>query len=246
MPVSADVPEIEYKEIKMKKKKSTIMPISLVTVADQNAVISEQYRTIRSNIQFSAVDHELNTVVVTSSGPGEGKSTTAANLAVVFANSGKKVLLVDADLRKPSVALTFQLPNVMGLSNLLGNKDKESQVSEYITKSNVENLWLMTSGPKPPNPSEMLASKRMEELTEQLKEVYDLIIFDMPPVATVTDAQILAAKTDGTLLVIRERKTKKQELMKAKELLNIAKANILGVVYNGAQSNHELNYYYYQ
>ncbi|WP_165004788.1 MULTISPECIES: CpsD/CapB family tyrosine-protein kinase [unclassified Enterococcus] len=230
----------------MKKKKSTIMPISLVTVADQNAVISEQYRTIRSNIQFSAVDHELNTVVVTSSGPGEGKSTTAANLAVVFANSGKKVLLVDADLRKPSVALTFQLPNVMGLSNLLGNKDKESQVSEYITKSNVENLWLMTSGPKPPNPSEMLASKRMEELTEQLKEVYDLIIFDMPPVATVTDAQILAAKTDGTLLVIRERKTKKQELMKAKELLNIAKANILGVVYNGAQSNHELNYYYYQ
>lgn len=98
-------------------KKNTILPVSLLSITDKNAMVSEQYRTIRSNIQFASVDRELKTMVVTSSGPGEGKSTTAANLAVVFANSGKRVLLVDADLRKPSVALTFQLPNVNGLSN---------------------------------------------------------------------------------------------------------------------------------
>ncbi|MBO0461277.1 CpsD/CapB family tyrosine-protein kinase [Enterococcus sp. DIV1298c] len=224
-------------------KKNTILPVSLLSITDKNAMISEQYRTIRSNIQFASVDRELKTMVVTSSGPGEGKSTTAANLAVVFANSGKRVLLVDADLRKPSVALTFQLPNVNGLSNFLG--DREGRAENYYHQSSVENMWVMTSGPKPPNPSELLDSKRMEEVIEQLKSLFDLIIFDLPPIATVTDAQILAAKTDGTLLVVRERKTVKQELIKAKELLTIAQATILGVVYNGAKKNAEFNYYYY-
>lgn len=224
-------------------KKNTILPVSLLSITDKNAMVSEQYRTIRSNIQFASVDRELKTMVVTSSGPGEGKSTTAANLAVVFANSGKRVLLVDADLRKPSVALTFQLPNVNGLSNFLG--DREGRTESYYHTSSVENLWVMTSGPKPPNPSELLDSKRMEEVIEQLKAVFDLIIFDLPPIATVTDAQILAAKTDGTLLVVRERKTMKQELIKAEELLSIAQATILGVVYNGAKKNADFNYYYY-
>lgn len=227
----------------MAKKKSKVEPVSLVAIADQNSTITEQYRTIRSNIQFTSVDKELRTMVVTSSGPSEGKSTTAANLAVVFANSGKRVLLVDADLRKPTVALTFQIPNARGLSNLLG--DRESDSKDYAQKTSIENLWVMPSGPKPPNPSEMLGSKRMEEVITELTQEFDLIIFDMPPVATVTDAQILAAKTDGTLLVVRERQTKKQNLIKAYDLLKIAKANILGVVYNAAKKGDDSSYYYY-
>lgn len=227
----------------MAKKKSKVEPVSLVSIADQNSTVTEQYRTIRSNIQFTSVDKELRTMVITSSGPSEGKSTTAANLAVVFANSGKRVLLVDADLRKPTVALTFQIPNARGLSNLLG--DRESDSKDYAQKTSIENLWVMPSGPKPPNPSEMLGSKRMEEVITELTQEFDLIIFDMPPVATVTDAQILAAKTDGTLLVVRERQTKKQNLIKAYDLLKIAKANILGVVYNAAKKGDDSSYYYY-
>ncbi|STP30550.1 capsular exopolysaccharide family protein [Enterococcus durans] len=208
-----------------------IMPVSLISVADQTATIPEQYRAIRSNIQF------------TSSGPGEGKSTTSANLAVVFANSGKKVLLVDADLRKPSVALTVHLSNINGLTNLLGSKEKDIQ--ECIVETMIDNLWVMTSGPKPPNPSEMLDSKRMMDIIAELKKQYDLIIFDTPPVASVTDAQILSAKTDGVVLVVRERKTIKKDLLKAKKLLAIAKANILGIVYNGVKKSSEYDYYYY-
>lgn len=227
----------------MSKKKSKVEPVSLVAIADQNSTITEQYRTIRSNIQFTSVDKELQTMVVTSSGPSEGKSTTSANLAVVFANSGKRVLLVDADLRKPTVALTFQIPNVRGLSNLLGDRTAGSK--DYAQTTIIDNLWVMPSGPKPPNPSEMLGSKRMEEVIMELSQEFDLIIFDMPPVATVTDAQILAAKTDGTLLVVRERQTKKQNLVKAYDLLRIAKANILGVVYNAAKKADDSSYYYY-
>ncbi|MEW7917789.1 CpsD/CapB family tyrosine-protein kinase [Enterococcus avium] len=227
----------------MSKKKSKVEPVSLVAIADQNSTITEQYRTIRSNIQFTSVDKELQTMVVTSSGPSEGKSTTSANLAVVFANSGKRVLLVDADLRKPTVALTFQIPNVRGLSNLLGDRTADSK--DYAQTTIIDNLWVMPSGPKPPNPSEMLGSKRMEEVIAELTQEFDLIIFDMPPVATVTDAQILAAKTDGTLLVVRERQIKKQNLVKAYDLLRIAKANILGVVYNAAKKADDSSYYYY-
>lgn len=226
----------------MAKKNKGTNSVALITISEPTAVISEQYRTIRSNIQFASVDKELKTIVITSSGPGEGKSTTSANLAVTFARSGKKVLLVDADLRKPTVALTFKLANTYGLSTMLG--DRNADPANCIQESGMENLWVLTSGPKPPNPSEVLDSKRMLELIEQFKQQFDLIIFDMPPVATVTDAQILASKTDGTLLVVRERTTSKQSLAKAKDLLRIANANVLGVVYNAAKNSEE-NYYYY-
>lgn len=226
----------------MAKKNKSTSSVALITISEPTAVVSEQYRTIRSNIQFASVDKELKTLVITSSGPGEGKSTTSANLAVTFARSGKKVLLVDADLRKPTVALTFKLANTNGLSTLLG--DRDADLSSYVQESGMDNLCVLTSGPKPPNPSEVLDSNRMLEVIEEFKKQYDLIIFDMPPVATVTDAQILASKTDGTLLVVRERTTSKQSLAKAKDLLRIANANILGVIYNAAKNTEE-NYYYY-
>jgi capsular exopolysaccharide synthesis family protein len=227
----------------MTKRSKENAPVSLISLADKRSTVAEQYRAIRSNILFSAVDKELKTIIVTSSGPSEGKSTSAVNLAIVFADTDRRVLLVDADLRKPTIAVSFQQSNSEGLSSLL--RDRTANLNKFVVESGIPNLSLLPSGPKPPNPSEMLASNRMEEIMREMKEQYDVILFDMPPVVTVTDAQIMAAKADGTLLVARERKTQKQSFMKAQHLLTLAKANILGVVYNGAKQANEAGYYYY-
>ncbi|MBO0471103.1 CpsD/CapB family tyrosine-protein kinase [Enterococcus sp. DIV0242_7C1] len=224
------------------QKKQKTKAVSLITLADKSSPISEQYRTIRTNIQYAMIDRDLKTLVVTSSGPSEGKSTTSANLAIVFANSGKRVLLVDADMRKPTVAKTFSLDNVRGLSTLLGSR--EVVLHQVVQSSGIDNLFLMTSGPKPPNPSELLDSRRMEELIQDLKQQYDLVIFDMPPVVAVTDAQIVSSKSDGTILVVRENVSKRDSLLKAKSLLELVDANILGVVYNGSKSITDQGYYY--
>lgn len=216
--------------------------VSLITLADKASPISEQYRTIRTNIQYAMVDRDIKTLVVTSSGPSEGKSTTSANLAIVFANSGKRVLLVDADMRKPTVAKTFSINNFQGLSTLLGSR--EVSIGSVVQSTEIPNLAIMPSGPKPPNPSELLASNRMLELIEEIKNQYDLVIFDMPPVVVVTDAQIIASKTDGTILVVRENVTKRASLLKAKHLLEIVDTSILGVVYNGAKNVSDQSYYY--
>lgn len=224
------------------QKKQKTKAVSLITLADKSSPISEQYRTIRTNIQYAMVDRDLKTLVVTSSGPSEGKSTTSANLAIVFANSGKRVLLVDADMRKPTVAKTFSLDNIRGLSTLLGSR--ETVLHQVVQPSGVDNLFLMTSGPKPPNPSELLASRRMEELMSELKQQYDLVVFDMPPIVAVTDAQIVSSKSDGTILVVRENVSKRDSLLKAKSLLELVDANILGVVYNGSKNIADQGYYY--
>ncbi|MEI5989604.1 hypothetical protein A5881_001097 [Enterococcus termitis] len=224
------------------QKKQKTKAVSLITLADKSSPISEQYRTIRTNIQYAMVDRDLKTLVITSSGPSEGKSTTSANLAIVFANSGKRVLLVDADMRKPTVAKTFALDNIRGLSTLLGSR--ETMLHQVVQSSGVDNLFVMTSGPKPPNPSELLDSRRMKELILELKQQYDLVIFDMPPVVAVTDAQIVSSKTDGTILVVRENVSKRDSLLKAKSLLEMVDANILGVVYNGSKNISDQGYYY--
>jgi capsular exopolysaccharide synthesis family protein len=210
---------------------------------DPSSPVSEQYRTIRTNIQFaSSVDYKLQTLVVTSSGPSEGKSTTSANLAVVFAKSGQKVLLVDADMRKPTVFKTFQLTNEIGLSTVLSTS---KNIDEAAQKTSIENLSVLTSGPKPPNPSELLGSMRMDQVIKEARNLYDIVIFDMPPIVAVTDAQIMASKVDGTLLVVRENVTKKESVTKAKELLHLVNARVLGVVYNGAEQSKDQGYYYY-
>jgi capsular exopolysaccharide synthesis family protein len=184
----------------------------------------------------------LQTLVVTSSGPSEGKSTTSANLAVVFAKSGQKVLLVDADMRKPTVFKTFQLTNEIGLSTVLSTS---KNIDEAAQKTSIENLSVLTSGPKPPNPSELLGSMRMDQVIKEARNLYDIVIFDMPPIVAVTDAQIMASKVDGTLLVVRENVTKKESVTKAKELLHLVNARVLGVVYNGAEQSKDQGYYYY-
>ncbi|KML41358.1 CpsD/CapB family tyrosine-protein kinase [Cytobacillus firmus] len=214
----------------------------LVTKNDPKSPISEQYRTIRTNIQFSSVDEEIRTIMVTSSGPGEGKSTTTANLAVVFAQQGKRVLLVDADLRKPTVHYTFNLMNTSGLTSVLTN---QMTLMESVKAIDMKNLFILPSGPIPPNPSELLGSKAMDYFMNAALEEFDIILFDTPPVLAVTDAQILSNKCQGTILVAGSGKAEKEQLVKTKELLEAAKGKLLGVVLNNKKMKESQHYYYY-
>lgn len=229
----------------MVRKRNQSRPASkvrhLITKLNPKSPISEQYRTVRTNLQFASVDKELHSILVTSSGPGEGKSMTTANLAVVYAQQGKKVLLIDADLRKPTVHYTFRLDNLSGLSNVLVG---ENTLNEAITRSDVDNLDIISSGPIPPNPSELLGSRKMESLLKDAMMAYDMVIFDTPPVLAVTDAQILANIVDGSLLVVRSKQTEMEAATKAKEALEPAKAKLLGTILNDREKK-ESNYHYY-
>ncbi|HJF19094.1 MAG TPA: CpsD/CapB family tyrosine-protein kinase [Enterococcus columbae] len=231
------------KEKNKKNQNSVTKPVNLITLLNPNSPISEQYRTIRTNLQFAVSgDEKLRSIVVVSSGPGEGKSTSAANLAVVFAQAGKRVLLVDADMRKPTVHKTFGLSNEAGLSTLISG---QAPVQELVATTEIDRLSVLVSGPTPPNPAELLNSRRMNQIIEEMYHYFDLVIFDLPPVLTVADGLIMAAKTDGTVLVVREDKTSKEGAIEAKRRLQGAKARILGAIYNGASQSAESDYYYY-
>lgn len=209
---------------------------------DSRSPVSEQYRTIRTNIQFSSVDHDIKSLMVTSAGPGDGKSTTVSNLAVVFAQQGKKVLLVDADMRKPTAHYTFNQTNTFGLTSVL---TKQMSLEKAVSETNVKDLFLLTSGPIPPNPAELLTSKAMEQFFKDAHELFDMILFDTPPLLAVTDAQILANKCEGTILVVSSGKTEREQILKAKELLDAAQSKLLGVVLNNKKLQKNANYYYY-
>ncbi|MFD1851244.1 CpsD/CapB family tyrosine-protein kinase [Oceanobacillus bengalensis] len=214
----------------------------LITKLNPRSPISEQYRTIRTNLQFSSVDNEIRSFLVTSAGPSEGKSMTTANLAVVYAQQGKKVLLIDADLRKPTVHYTFKMDNMSGLSNVLVG---DMTLMSAVEPTNVENLHIVSSGPIPPNPSELLGSRKFESMLKEAKEAYDIVIFDTPPVLAVTDAQILANIVDGSILVVRSKRTETEAAQKAIELLKAAKGKVLGTVLNGREKKDHNYYYYY-
>lgn len=226
-----------------KKKTNSLKDIArkLVVVTDPKSVVSEQFRTTRTNINFSMPDGDLTTLLITSSLPSEGKSTVSANLACLFAQEGKKVVLIDADMRKPTVHYTFHMTNTIGLSNLL---TKKIDVMEAVKDTDIENLKIITSGPIPPNPADLLSAKSMDEVIVELKKEFDLILFDAPPVLSVTDAQILANKSEGTILVISAGSTDKDSALKAKELLLASKAKIIGTVMNNFKL--EKDHYYYQ
>ncbi|MGI8315807.1 CpsD/CapB family tyrosine-protein kinase [Halobacillus mangrovi] len=226
-----------------RKKNKTIQTRarSLIANEDPKSPVAEQFRTIRTNLQFASIDNELETLMVTSASPAEGKSITTANTAAVFAQQGKKVLLVDADLRKPTMHYTFRVDNTYGLSNYLVSS---RSVLDLVRESNVENLDLLPCGPIPPNPSELLGSKKMERFIKEAKQTYDIIIFDTPPVLAVTDAPVLSRLVDGVLLVVRSKQTDQEAAVKAKEQLLQSRANILGAVLND-QDVRASNYYYY-
>lgn len=216
----------------------------LITVSDGKSLISEQFRTMRTNITFAAPDHDVQTILVTSSIPGEGKSTTAANLGVVFAQEEKRVLMIDADLRKPTLHYAFGVFNVIGLSSVLTRKNA---FYDAIQETTIAGLNLLPSGPIPPNPAELLASKTMDALFEELKKLYDIIIVDAPPVLPVTDAQILSNKCDGTLLIANAGIVTKEVVIKAKSALAGSQARIMGVVLNNYKiAKNRKRYYQYE
>lgn len=227
----------------MAKKKKNLKELArkLVVRTSPKSFVSEQFRSARTNINFSKPDGELTTLLITSSVQAEGKSTTSANLSCLFAEEGKKVILIDGDMRKPTVHYTFKLTNTIGLSNVL---TKKVPVMEAIKETEQENLHIITSGTIPPNPAELLGAETMDAMITELKAHYDLIIFDAPPVLSVTDAQILANKCDGTVLVISSGETDKNSVLKTKELLLASQAKILGTVLNNFKL--EKDHYYYQ
>ncbi|UJS28624.1 CpsD/CapB family tyrosine-protein kinase [Macrococcoides canis] len=228
-----------------RKSKLTQLPKErkLITHLYPKSTISEQYRMIRSNIMFSGIDNEIKKLVVTSAAPSAGKSTTAANIAVAYAQAGKNVLLIDGDLRKPTVQYTFETKNVFGLSNLITD---QININQAVQNTQVENLSIMTSGPIPPNPSELLASKRFKELLSNFEQYFDMIIIDTPPVLAVTDAVIMSTLVDGTILVTNVETNNKHHLIKAKEVLQKSDANILGIVLNNVEKSSKDDYYYYE
>jgi succinoglycan biosynthesis transport protein ExoP len=223
-------------------------PDKLITMKHPRSIIAEAYRILRTNIQFSAIDKPLKSIVVSSPNPVEGKSVTIANLAVVMAQAGARVVIVDSDLRRPVMHKIFNLPNTEGLTNVL--LQDRPLVDGYLQSTEVENLQVLTTGPLPPNPSELLSSQTMTDLIGNLKEEADVVLLDSPPSLPVTDAAVLSSKTDGTLLVTDAGTTRRGAARRAKEDLMRVGANILGVVLNkfsvrGASSYYYYYYYYY-
>ncbi|WP_311408464.1 CpsD/CapB family tyrosine-protein kinase [Liquorilactobacillus uvarum] len=217
--------------------------VHMITAADPNSVISEQFKTIRTNIQFSNADTTYKSLTMTSGLASEGKSTVAANLAVTFAKQGLKTLLVDADMRRPTINATFSIANPKGLTNFL--TDRNFDINEAIYETSTDNLYVMPSGPVPPNPAELLNSKRMDVLIDSLEKQLDLVIYDAPPVLSVTDAQVLSTKVDGTILVVRQNIAEKAAVYRAVELLKHVKANIIGTILNNVEPTDGAEYYGY-
>ncbi|TEU19434.1 MAG: polysaccharide biosynthesis tyrosine autokinase [Anaerolineales bacterium] len=214
----------------------------LITVADPRSPVSEAYRTLRTNLDFSSLDKPIKTMLVTSTGPDEGKSTVLANLAVATAQTGRKVILVDCDLRRPALHNVFNLKKDVGLTTMV--VDDAAMESPPLQDTGVEGLQIVSSGPLPPNPSELLGSRRMEEIIAALLERADVVLFDAPPVVAVTDAAVLATKVDGVLLVINAGGTKRDYARVAKARLEKVNANLLGAVLNNVRFDVSLHRYY--
>ena len=215
---------------------------SVVTHHDPMGAASEAFRVLRTNLQFMGLDKPLKSILVTSATPGEGKSTVSSNLAVAFAQTGAKVCLVDADLRRPMVAKLFGIDNWAGLTSALIG---QAGIDGSLRTTDVQGLTVLTSGPIPPNPSELLGSGRMSRLLEELEQRFDMVLVDTPPVLAVTDAAVLAPKAGGVLLVTRAGQVARQQVVRAKEALEAVKANVLGVVLDGVQTEGRDGYYYY-
>ncbi|HLO02844.1 MAG TPA: CpsD/CapB family tyrosine-protein kinase [Symbiobacteriaceae bacterium] len=225
----------------MNARARTISPV-VITHHDPGAIASEAYRVLRTNLQFMGLDKPVKTILVTSATPTEGKTTTAINLAVAFAQTGAKVLLIDADLRRPTVAKVLGLDNWTGLTPALISQEGPEN---FVQVTGITGLTVLSSGPIPPNPAELLGSGRMERLLEHVAEAFDVVIIDTPPLLAVTDAAVLAPKVDGVLMVVRAGEVERAKVLRAKEALTAVKANLLGVVLTDVTTKDGEGYYYY-
>lgn len=215
---------------------------SLATLRTPRSPVSEAYRTLRTNLEFSSLDKPLKTLVVTSPGPEEGKSTTLANLAVTMAQAEKEVILVDCDLRRPSQHEIFGQSNDVGLTTMV--VDEKAMSQPPLLEIGVPGLLLLPSGPLPPNPSELVGSRRMQEIIAALSERADVVLFDAPPIIAVTDAAVLASRVDGVLLVVKAGGTKRDHAQKAKALLDKVNAHLVGAVLNNVKLDTSYYSYY--
>lgn len=215
--------------------------VELVTLSDPRSPVAEAYRSLRTNLAFSSLDEPVHTMVVTSPAPEAGKSTILANLAVTMAQAGKQVILVDCDLRRPTLHTLFGVPNNEGLTNVILD---DTTATPPLRETDVPGLRLLTSGPLPPNPAELLGSRRMGELIKTLREQADSVLFDVPPVLAVTDAAILASQVDGVLLVLNAGVTKREHAQRAKVALEKVNARLVGTVLNNVKPDISLYGYY--
>ena len=213
----------------------------VITLLNPMAAASEAYRALRTSVQFSRPDVVVQTIVVTSSNPGEGKSTTAANLAVVMAQAGRRTLLIDADLRKPTGHKKFGVPREPGVVQLLFD-DKPIEMSDFIEVA--DDLWMLPAGALAPNPSELLGSRRMRDVLQEMKEQFDIIILDAPPVLAATDPVLLATQVDATLVVTRAGMTKDYDLAATMDALLGVGASVIGTVLNGFDVSNAYGYRY--
>lgn len=207
-----------------------------------HSAVTEQFRTLRTNVEFSMIDKTVKSIIVTSAKSGSGKSTVAANLSAVLVNKNRRVLLVDSDLRRPTVHKIFNYKNDHGLSNLM--TDEQGLLNDYVLFDRASGLYVLTSGSTPHNPAEILGSNRMKKMIAEMKKQYDIIVFDAPPVLSVTDAQILSSEVDGILFVIPYGQLSLDEAAKAKAALEKVDANILGAVLNRIEEKLVDDLYY--
>lgn len=220
-------------------------PASLLT--DATSPLMEAFRTVRTNLVYLGVDKPLRSLLVTSAVPKEGKTTTVANMGATMALAGTRVLLVDADLRRPALHQVFQIDAKPGLTSLLGDQADPAQA---IQATKLTNLFVLPSGPHVPNPNELLGSRRMADLVKRLQDQYDVLVMDSPPMFATADPLVLAGISDGVILVLRSGAVPRDVASRVKQQLESVKANILGVVLNAFDFRREAyysssSYYYY-
>lgn len=223
------------------------MSTDLVINVNPKSIFSEAIKTIRTNLAFSMIDKEMKTILLTSPQAGDGKSFITANLAVAYAQEDKKVLVVDCDLRKGRQHEIFEVMNLTsgGYSNLILNYKEDTKLDKYIVSTSNKNIDLLPTGPTPPNPVELLASENNKKLIAKLREKYDIILLDCPPVLGLSDTMIMTKYSDANLIVVSSRKTKVENLDKAKKVFTQANAKITGVIINRASVKDNTYYSYY-
>lgn len=215
---------------------------NLVTVSDPRSVTAEAYRALRTNLSFSSLDDPIRTLVVTTPAPQENKSLVISNLAVIMAQGGNRTILVDCDLRRPALHEIFGVDNSAGLTTMM--LDESAMEAPPLHQTEIENLFLLPSGPLPPNPADLLGSRRMNTVIDQLKEEADIVLLDAPPIIAVTDAAVLGSKVDGVLLVVSAGVTRREHAVRAKEMLAKVNIRIVGAVLDNAPTDVISGSYY--
>jgi len=218
----------------------------LLIFADPRSSLSESYRQLRTSILLSTAGHAPKSLLITSSLPSEGKTTTATNTAISLGQTGAKVLIIDADMRRPRLHSVFNVSNDQGISTVLSSDLSAKEILNVINYDERTKVSVMTSGPIPPNPAELIGSEQMVGLLKTLQSEFTHVVIDSPPITSFTDGVLLASLVDGVILVVNSGKSSRQVVRRARQLLNDVRAKVLGVVLNNVNLNSQDNYYYYQ